>query len=307
MKLKLVLWAFSFIPLFVTAQDTAYAGVDRSQLSIMVVPYTSGNEDIIKRLETEPGYKEAISGINSALINMGYRNTRDFKTHKENIDNGRLLTEHMVWSDRMKLYIENAPVDVLVEAEITWSDPPGHPRDRQVKMLMKAVDKYTSAVYADNASIQSGQREFPGLGVAVDHALNKEGAAGFRMFLDQLDASYRNVLKEGRHVNIRFETGTDSKVKLSDYVGDERLSDKVEECLRKAAFNGRYHLLGQSATYMEFNVQVPVIDESGASVTPSMYLRKKVDAFFHKLGYTVEYLVVGNWIHFVLGQAKPAG
>jgi hypothetical protein len=284
------------------AQVKTAATTDRSRFSIMVVPVSSGDENMLARLETDAGYKEAISDINSALINMGYRNTLDFKTHKEIIDKRHEGTRAETWSGKMKEYIEKAEVDMIIEAEIFWTDPPGNPRNRQARLKLKAVDKYTGAIYADNAFIQSMQREFPGLAMAVDHALTRDGAEQFNKFLSQLDASYSMLLQGGRAVNIKFELGTTSKVTLNDRIGSERLSDKLEECLQKTALHGRYRALGSSAVYMDFAVQVPVIDEAGAYVSPNLYLRKKIDDYFYQLGFEVTFLQVNNWINFILLQ-----
>lgn len=288
------------------AQDKPIAPVDRARLTLMVVPFSTEGRNVLERMEKDPGYREAISGINSALIDMGYRNTLDFKTHKEIIDQRHAITRAETWSGALKEYIEQAKVDVIIEAEINWIDPPGNPRDRQARLKLKAVDKYTGAVYADNAFIQSFQREFPGLAVAVNHALTKDGAEQFRKFLQQLDASYQVLLREGRSVNIKFELGTTSKVTLSDRINGERLAHKLEECLRKIAFQGRYRPMGSSAVYMDFTVQVPVVDEAGAYISPNLYLGNKVDDYFYQLGFEVKMLQINNWINFILQEkANP--
>ena len=298
----------TIIPFFLLLLSNAAIGqenvspkIDRSVISIMAVPVSSTN-NVLEKLEKDPGYSEAISAINSALINKGYRNTVDFKTHKEVIDKRRIMTQTTARSGDMKYYIEQASVDVLIEAEIIWTDPPGNPHNRQARVKLKAVDKYTGAVYADNAFIQSKQREFPGLPVAVNHALTEDGKEKFNQFLDQLDNSYQVLLKEGRAVNIKFEMGTKSRVTLNERIDDERLSDKLEDCIRKIALGGRYRSLGSSAEYMDFSVQVPLMDDKGAYVSPNVFLRKKVDTYFYQLGFEADCMQVNNWINFTLQQ-----
>jgi hypothetical protein len=271
------------------AQETQ---IDRSRISIMVIP--------VNAKDSVTGYQEAISVINSALINMGYRNTLDFKTHKETVDKRRMMTQGTARTGELKYYIEQAEADVIIEADIIWSDPPADPRSRQARVKLKAVDKYTGAVYADNAFIQSMQREFPSLAVALNHALTKDGAEQFKQFLGQLDASYQVLLKEGRAVNVKFEMATKSRATWNDRVGEERLSDKLEEYIQQLALAHRYRALGSSAEYMDFTVQVPIIDESGAFVSPNTFLRKKLDAAFYKLGFDVDVSQVNNWVNFTL-------
>jgi hypothetical protein len=276
------------------------APVDRSRFSLMVVPFSSDGTDLIRKLESDAGYREAVSDINSALINRGYRNTMDFKTHMEIVNKRHVMTEGKTWSGGMKKYIEEAETDMVVYAEIFWTDPPGDPRNRQARISLKAVDKYTGAVYADNAFITSAPREYPGLAVAVDHALTKDGAEQFAKFLGQLDASYSVLFREGRSVNVKFELGTTCKETMETRIGDERLSDKLEACLKDLSLHGRCRPLGSSAEYVDFAVQVPIIDEKGAFVSPNVYLKKEVDRYSHQLGFEVTCSQVNYWINFIL-------
>jgi len=279
----------------------------RSRLTIMVVPYVSGSEDIGGRLERDTGYRNAISGINSALINMGYTKTVDFRTRQDNKDNKHFIRNGRPSTDRMEGNIENAPVDVLIETEITWIDPPGNPRNRRARLRLKAVDAYTDAVYADIPSIQSAQREFPDLSTAVEAALERDGRTQFRTFLAQLDTSYSNLLRNGRQVNIQFDLGTEATDKFSDLAGDERLADKIEGFIRQQAFHGQYEVVGETGSYMQFSVYVPIVDEHGASQTPSWFMGRTLNNYFRQWGYEVKLATMRNWLNFTLQKKTAAG
>jgi|GEM_PF-3502973 len=272
----------------------------RSRLTIMVVPYVSGSQDIEGRLERDSGYKNAISSINSALINMGYTKTVDFRMRRDNKDGKHFMLNGRPSTGRMEINIENAPVDVLIETEITWIDTPGNPRDRRAKLHLKAIDAYTNAVYADNSSIQSAQREFPDVSTAVEAALERDGRAQFRTFLTQLDTSYSKLLRNGRQVNIQFDLGKETAEKFSDLAGDERLADRIEGFIRQQAFHGQYELAGETGTYMQFSVYVPIVDEDGMSQTPGWFLRRTLDSYFRQWGYAVDYATMRNWLNFTL-------
>lgn len=284
----------------VMSQDMASTALDRSRLSIMVLPHNPYKSDVLEKIEKEPGYKEAISSINSALVNMGYTNTLDQRTLMENITDWAGTTSDKVRSEKMNIFIQNAPADILIEAEIFWTDPPGDPKDRQVRLSLKAVDKYNSNIYADNASIRSAQREFPSLQAAVDHVLKFEGQAEFKKFLTQLDSSYSKIIREGRPVNMKFEIALGSRLRLSDRIGFDRISDKIEACVRRNAFEGKYQLRGEGDYYMELSVRVPVADKNGASISPSLYMRKKLDDYLFEQGLQADFSIVGSWINFML-------
>jgi hypothetical protein len=203
----------------------------------------------------------------------------------------------------MKIYIEEAPVDMLIEAEIIYNDPPGKPTSRQARIFLKAVDKYTGAVYA-NTSVQSYEREFSGLPQAVEHALNKDGATQFKSFLQQLDTQYATLLTEGRPMQIKFEVAANSTLLLTDRIGMERLSDKIMQCIKYCAFNGQYKVIGETKLYLDFTAQVPMIDEKGRSISPTDYLRYKVDQYLFGQGFETDYSTLGTWINFVLRSRK---
>jgi hypothetical protein len=272
----------------------------------MVVPYTFGNknEDILLRLERDTGYKNAISVINSALIDMGYSKTLDFRTWKQNIDEQDPITGDKTWYEKINGYIEKAPVDIIIETEVTWINPPGDSRNRQARLRLMAIDKYTSAIYADNGSIQSAQREFPDLATAVESALGRDGRAQFNKFLGQLDASYMNIMANGRQVSVRFSiSNTNAELRFPELVGDERLSDKIEGFIRQKAVRHQY-TVSESPSYMDFKVVVPVMDQDSVPQTPSWFLRRAMDSSFRTWGLDVNYSVYGNWINFTLLKRK---
>lgn len=274
--------------------------VNRSQLTIMVVPHNTRQKvHALDLLESQHGYLDAIALINTALLNMGYKQVRDFSTHMEVVNKRRVFTSDVSATDRMKIYIEEAPVDMLIEAEIVYTDPPGKPTGRQARILLKAVDKYTSSVYA-NSAVQSYEREFSGLAQAVEHALKKDGAAAFNAFLQQLDTQYAGLLADGRPMQVKFEVAPNCTMNLTDRIGMERLSDKIMQCIKYCAYKGQYKVTGESKLFLDFTAQVPVIDDKGNSVTPSDYLRYKVDQYLFGQGFETDYSTMGTWINFVV-------
>ena len=292
--LTVCLWAG-----FKGAAQPAIPAINRAQLTIMVVPYTSKGEDILTRIEKDAGYKDAVAAINTALLNLGYK-VRDFKEHIDIINQRIQFTQATSQNDRMKKYIEQAPVDLLIEAEIIWSDPPDLPTHRQVRVLLKAVDKYTSDVYANSTTIQSFPREFSGLPQAIDHAFTSDGVTQFRTFLKQLDISYASLLTDGRPMKVKFEVAANRNFDLTKRINTERLSDKIIQAIKQYTYKGQYKVIGETETYMDFVAQVPVIDEKGNSVTPTEYLRYKVDQYLFALGFDMKYSTMGPWINFTL-------
>lgn len=285
------------ISILIFIGTTTYAQ-DRSQLSLMVMPDTLGTESTLSKVETDHAYKAAITEVNSALLRSGYKNTLDFRANEERITRNQQITKETSKNDWIRLCIEAAPVDVFIETSIRWVESADAPA-RQVQISLKAVDKYTSAVYAD-VVLLSKQRQFPCLDRAVSNTLKIDGLEAFEKFLVQLDHSYMQVLKEGRQVSMQFEIDKTSQVQLSDRVENHRISDKIEEYVGQRAFKGHYKIIGESPAYMDIAVQVPLIDDMGNTITPSRFLGRGVDDYFYEMGFNVQYVSSGRLMKFIL-------
>jgi hypothetical protein len=293
-KYSLVL-ILTFLFVRIHAQDKDGVKIDRSQLSLIVIPAVSD--------EMENDYYTAISEINSALLKNGYKNTLDFKTQQENIISNRAFTAAHSKSDRMKIMIETAPADIYIETKMRWMDMQAGSTARQLQLSLKAVDKYTNAIYGD-AVILSQHREFPGMDRAVETTLRVDGLEAFNRFLDQLDQSYRTILKEGRQVNMQFEVAATSDFTIDKKIGDTRLSETIENYVREKAndFKGQYKIIGESPDYMNILIQVPIVDMDGRAVTPSKFVGRGMDNYFSKLGLEVMYATKGTLLKYVLKQ-----
>lgn len=287
-----------FLSASVHAQDKDRMKMDRSQLSLIVVPIV--NE---AKSEIENDYYSAISEINSALLKSGYKNTLDFKTQQENIISQRAFTAAHSKSDQMKIIIEKAPADICIETKIRWMDSPPGATARQLQLSLKAVDKFTNAIYSD-AILLSQHREFPGMDKAVETTLRIDGKDAFSRFLEQLDESYKTVLNEGRQVNMQFEVEATSDFTIGKRIGDVRLSEKIEDYVREKAnaFNGQYKVIGESPDYMNILIQVPLVDTAGHAVTPGNFVGRGMDNYFSQLGLEVIYATKGTLLKYVLKQ-----
>jgi len=301
MKIKIgMLLVCLFTAAAIFAQENGGKKFDRSQLSFMVVPYASYGTDSLATVHMNAGFEAARSEINSVLISRGYKNTADVKLSGFLADERSMLTQSKTSFDDIKAALEKAPADVLIQVDVVWIDPPGNPRNRQAQLWLKAIDRYNGIIYADKASLQSKQREYPDLQTAVKNAVRLDAAVEFQSFIQQLEASYASVLAEGRMMNVKFELGKGSDVDLSSRIDGDLLSDKIEEFISKNSYKGQFRSIASYDTYMDFTVQVPLIDESGRSVSPNQYLNKKVNEYFYKSGLDVKCIVQKSWINFVL-------
>lgn len=280
----------------VQAQNPDSTRFDRSQLTLMVVPQMGA---------TDNGYTAAIAELNNALLDKGYRNTLDEATRQHNVTDQRIFTSAIARSDSMKIFIEEAPADIRIEAEMHWMEQPAGDAARQLQISLKAVDNYTGALYAQGI-IQSKPRQFPGMEKAVQNTLKLDGKEAFEKFVARLDQSYARVIKEGRLLNLQFEVDYAGEVRLTDRIEGERITEKIETYIKQKAFKGQYRITGESPAYMGITALVPVVDERGIAVSPGSFLARGLDNYFYALGLEVMYASKVNLYKFVLKKRSSS-
>ena len=238
--------------------------INRSYLTVMVLPYTSKDEDVLAKFENDVAYRTAIAEINNALLNNGYNNTKDLRENQELIERVRAATEKGTQRDQLKKLIEELPADIVIEAELIWTDPPGRPQDREVQILLKAKDKHTSSLYASSARIRSSPRAYRDLSEAAETALVRDGKKEFDDFLTLMEQS----LKRGRQLPFRFDLAIASPVDYQYYIEGKMIKDWIKQALQQNALNGFYRITGESSSFLQGFSQEPIIDKNGYYVQP---------------------------------------
>jgi hypothetical protein len=292
MRISSFILAAIFLPIHIMSQDKQ---PDRTQLSLLVAPALEDS--------TNDSYYDAISEINNSLIQNGYLNTLDANTLRENTKTDVMSTSGIIKNSSLADKIRNAPADIVIETKMHWMDTPPGTTGRQLQIALKAVDKYTNYIYATTL-LQSQQREFPGMERAVSTTLTVDGKETFQQFLAQLDQGYNNLLARGRQVTIKVEIAAESELTTSSKIKDIRISDAVEEYVKKVAFNGHYKVVGQADEYMVIQMQVPIVDAQGNSVSPSMFIKRSIDSYFDSYGITTQYTSKGNNLTFILVKSS---
>tara|TARA_Y100000782_G_C10166016_1_gene257701 strand:- start:388 stop:1290 length:903 start_codon:yes stop_codon:yes gene_type:complete len=289
---KLLLCFFAFFALHaIHAQE-----INRSFLSVMVIPYSRTGEDVLTRYEEDIHYRAAVAEINNALINRGYTFTQDLRTQKALVEKVRKYNLDGNQRDALKELIEELPADIIIEAEIIWTDPEGHPEDREVQLILNAIDKHTASLYASSPSIKSYQRAFNNIQEAVSIALQRDGKTAFDAFILQMEST----LKKGRQLPFRFELSATSPINYLDTVNSIRVQELVHEALKKYALGGYSRVSGESKTFIQGFSLEPVIDNNGYYVQPCGSLCQGVEQFLLEKGLVIHYQRAGQQVFFQL-------
>ncbi len=277
--------------LLALAVTAAYAQeINRSFLTVMVIPYTTEGNAIAK-FENDPAYRAAIGEINNALIKLGYSNTLDLREQRALID--KFKNRGSTQNDDLKELIQELPADIVIEAELEWIESG---EDKQVRVALKAIDKHTATLYANNPGIRSQQRNFLNLQEAVEAALRRDGKKQFEAFLEQMEAS----LLLGRQVPFRFEVATVTPLNYKTIIEGKPLMEWVKDALAQHGKDQFYRITGESANLIQgFSIE-PIIDAQGFYIQPCSALCSGVGEFMRGIGINMQYDRVGKQTLFRL-------
>jgi len=243
------------------AQPGATEQMDRSFLTIMVIPYT-GPGDTSKQaaIERNELCRHLLGQINQIFGERGYR-TKDYLAVLK--QSAVAPDVHELERTEIKEAIRNAKVDVVVHVEIKWSTYP--PGDKQLQLRLQAIDPFSAEHYAENIAIESTRRFYQEPTQACREAQLIRQLQGFA---DQLDRKLADVLQNGRTVTVRVKALPSSKVKLGSLMdgGNSDLAAFLDEWLRQRC--KRLYPAASDNEVWEAECKIPVVDSSGRSVTP---------------------------------------
>lgn len=244
------------ILLYTQATSAQPAEIDRSFLTIMVVPYTGPDESTKSVIEKGGVCRAVLSQICQVFEERGYR-TKDYMAIL-NLSNNAPDATDLERTENIEA-IKNARVDVVVYVEIKLRELSGD--DKQLQLQLQAIDQYSAENYANSVSVESTRRRFSDFSQAVREAqLVKQ----LNIYADQLDKKFMDILQNGRTITIKIS----SQVNLNTLLvgGENDLIGSIEEWVRSRVV--KVYPPSGDASYWVAECKLPVIDEKQCSVTP---------------------------------------
>ena len=278
----LLLWVLiSYLPNQVGAQVTESFSPD--QWRIMAIPMGLNDATSVRQSTLAPLSQALISELNQALLAAGFSSTLDFQQQYAASYNRSLMTSSGVKGDFYKIAIENASVDVLIEADVQWIDPPGQPQNRQAILHLKAVDPFTAVVLAENANIHSSQRQFPSERTAIHNALFLDDRENFRQFISELNRKVLLYWTVAKPVNVKFEISAESQRRFSDQIQNQKINETIKDFLRRQSEGKPLECYGDSPNYLDFTVFLRLDPTKGCAFSLDQ-LKSKIDEFIAQSG-----------------------
>lgn len=261
---------------------------------MMGIPYAQTEEDVLKKYQQDVAYRAAISEINTALRKRGFTNVKDLNSYNPLIDRVRNATKNGAQRDRIKRLIEELPVDLIIQAELIWITP-ARPLEKQVQMLVQAIDKHTGTIYA-SGYVESYARDFQNLTEAVRSALTRDGKVEFNNFLSEIELA----LMQKRALAFHFDVASVSPVNFNSTIKGKTTNTWIKKALERCSLDSLYRINGESALSIKGEVYESILDASGNYIQPGELFKNKLISFLRSKGIKISYVRAGRQLVFRL-------
>ncbi len=271
---------FSVLPfLLICTQLLAQHG-EGKRATIMVVPWTSQEENIVEKIDADFNYRAVVNEIRRAFDLKGFT-TIDFMERLSNVNvNNQLGREN--WRDVFKTIVENSPADIFVEAEINILE--GQRYGNKLNILLDAKDKFTSQSLANSGVLASPMVDTQDYAMLVKKALEKDQALDD--FLVLMGEKFSKIRISGRPITLRVEVHQECEYDLHSEIGDDYdlLQDKIIDWVKEKSTswnteglieNGGYHVAAQVPSLLEFDlIEIPLKNKDGDRYDANAFSRE---------------------------------
>jgi len=261
------------------------AEIDRSFLTIMVIPYTGPDEGVKLVIEKNEVCRALLGQINQVFEERGYR-TKDYMAIL-NLSSSAPDAADLERTENIEA-IKNARVDVIIYVEIKLREL--SESDKQLQLQLQAIDQYSAENYANSISVESTRRRFSDFSQAAREAqLVKQ----LNVYADQLDKKFTDILQNGRTVTVKVSTKPSSQVNLRTLPDDGEidLSGSIDEWIRSRTV--KVYSPSGDGNYWLAECKLPVMDEKQRSVTPFSF-RSDLIKYLQQLRFSGQPLKIDN-------------
>jgi hypothetical protein len=276
--------------------------INRSQLTLMVVPFTTKGEDLREKIESDFNYRATISAISKAFEDRGYT-TIDFIERLKSTSTSNIKNDPMSQTDLWKEVQKNSPSDIFLQTEVYIYKGNGN----KVQLLISALDKYSGEKLASSGLIESNTMYTDDFAKLAVQALTKDAAID--KFMESLNIKFNEISSNGRSVEVRLELSTASRLKFDDEIGSDYdlLSDIITDWVKINSFKNNYHVKAVSSNLLWFDIiKIPVRNSDNSNFLPDDFARQ-FRVFLRKLSskvstgeLKVDMSVTGSKIDFIL-------
>ncbi|MCL2845515.1 MAG: DUF6175 family protein [Chitinivibrionia bacterium] len=285
MKIKQILTT-SILMVCITA-----SGILAQRPAIMVIPFTKEGEDIRTILEDDVNKRIVITEVQRGFNNRDFQ-TVDFLARLRAANMRDVLASDNQ-ADIKDAIVSGSGAEIYVSVEIVMDISPNRSRESWVRLIMTAYDIATGASLS-NMIGESG-RFFTD---DVSRLAQRAAVQGIEEFLNTMQASFDNIVQNGRPLVIDIGIAHGSELTMSSRVGsdNQQLSRAIETWIADNAYQGVYTRQGRTANRLSFDdVRIPLRRANGRPFTVGMF-EDQLSDLFEELGVTAEISAVRSTI-----------
>lgn len=236
--------------------------------TIMVVPWSKGDENLQDKLEADFHYRAVLNEIRLAIDRRGF-STVNFIQKLRNADRNRVAGTSN-WRNTFKSIIDNSTADILIEAEVHLvEDKYG----RQVEVLLEAIETSNAQSLGNSGLLKSNPFATENTALLAENAL--ERGDELSAFLNRIQDKFNAIRRSGQPIALRIEVDRNSPYHLDTRIGTQGdlLAEKIQDWLlekgrawhRDGLVDGvYYHVEGRDAAILSFDfVHIPFLDVEG--------------------------------------------
>ena len=264
------------------------------QPTIMAIPFAKEGASTRQMYEYSELNRIALTKVKEAFDQRGV-NTIDFRAKLKQLQNSEALTEdqELTLKDEV-IKMSGADIYVEIEANKDYSKT-----GNSVTAIMTAYDAFSGESLANKVS-SSPKFQTDNFEKLTQKAIEAE----VDNLLNTIQDKFNLILENGRTITMEVGIEIGSELDLDTEVDDSGyyLSELIEEWVEENALNSYFHIQGQSATKMVFDIiKVPVKDDNGNNYRVSKFvieLRK----FLKEKGVKVDRTITGSAITVTLSS-----
>lgn len=258
----------------------AVAQVNKTQPTVMVIPFVPEGADIRKSLDVSSEKRQVIAQISGAFADKGF-SPKDFYANFKAVSQNAAFEED-TQTDLKSMIIQNSGADIFVEADISLNRQSD---GNSVRVALKAYEASTAKILASKVG-DSGRFYTTDIGKLGTKAIDKV----MPEFLATMQQSFNDIMINGRSivVNISFDEASSFDTSSEVGSGDE-LRDVLEEWMEQNSYKNYYHIQGTTAKKMIFDdVRIPLKDPTTGNNYNINKFSRSLGNFFKSIGMPAE-------------------
>lgn len=231
--------------------------------------------DYTRALQSDVNLLPVIAKINDLMADRGFP-LKNLESEVKDLN--RTDAEMSMLQSRSGGEVAMSPIDRLrqqakadVIIYLTWIVNQTGPK-KSITYTLQGVDSYTNKQVAGDTGTGA-----PSFTAEVPLLLEQAVGAHMDNFCDRLQAHFDDMFENGREISIFVNVFDSSPVDLESEIGDQELSEVIDNWMSENTVNGRYSLEDATENYMRFEqVRIPLYDEKGRAMDANRFARNLV-------------------------------